>query len=147
MLSEAVTVLTCNKACKIMHVIIIGSHAISLINPWPVRNRESNINLRNKTNILLINWLSLFDIQCDETILFSVKQYKWIYQNKYYYPREWWIHEIMYNIKVCACLIEVKQNISNDLGMLEESRRKDILSDSLVDMKDPTQAIEYRKVS
>ncbi len=51
------------------------------------------------------------------------------------------------DIQVHACLKEIKQNISNDLGMLEESKLEGILSDSLVDMKDPTQAIEYLKVS
>ncbi len=48
------------------------------------------------------------------------------------------------DIQVHACLIEVKQNISNDLGMLEESKLKD---DSIIDVMDPTQAIEYLKVS
>ena len=51
------------------------------------------------------------------------------------------------DIQVHACLKEIQQDISNDLGMLEESKLKDILSDSLVDMKEPTQAIEYLKVS
>ncbi len=51
------------------------------------------------------------------------------------------------DIQVHACLKEIQQNISNDLGMLEESKLKDILSDSLVDIKYPSQAIEYLKVS
>ncbi len=51
------------------------------------------------------------------------------------------------DIQVHACLREIKKNISNDLGMLEESKLKDILYDSLVDIKDPSQAIEYLKVS
>ncbi len=50
------------------------------------------------------------------------------------------------NIQVHACLKEIKQNISNDLGMLEEFRLKDILSDSLGVM-DSHQAIEYLKFS
>ncbi len=50
-------------------------------------------------------------------------------------------------LQVHACLREIKKSISNDLGILEESKLKDILSDSLVDIKDPSQAIEYLKVS
>ncbi len=51
------------------------------------------------------------------------------------------------DIQVHACLKIIQQNISNDLGMLKESKLKDFLSDTLVDMKDPTLAIEYLKVS
>ncbi len=51
------------------------------------------------------------------------------------------------DIQVHACLKEIQQSISNDLGILKKSKLKDILSDSLVNVMEPTQAIEYLKVA
>ncbi len=50
-------------------------------------------------------------------------------------------------IQVHACLKEIKKKVSNDLGILEESKLKDILSNSSLRRMNPTQAIEYLKVS